>query len=174
MASLKQCFLINSLYCNPIFNLITSFILATRWQEHANSNTVFKHRLSPVHSVKEIHLAETQKTESNLESPISGEVAKSMQADENILSANLPSQEMKKYQYFDLKWSVQAPLTPLRSTNMIQSKIRPSIFFFFFFFFNDNLPPLFFGHRFPVIPKTCIFSDHKMNKPKIKKSPTLY
>jgi len=78
MASLKQCLPINSLYCNPICNYITSFILATRWQEHANSNTVSKRRLSPVHSVKEIHLAETQKTESNLLSPISGEVAKSM------------------------------------------------------------------------------------------------
>ena len=135
MASLKQCLPINSLYCNPICIYITSFVLATRWQEHANSITGFSLCLSTVHSVKEIHLAETQKTESNLLSPISGEVAKSMQADENILSANLPSQEMKKYQQFDLKWSVQAPLTPLRSTNMIQSKINPSSFFFFFFFF---------------------------------------
>ena len=78
MASLKQCLPINSLYCNPICIYITSFVLATRWQEHANSITGFSLCLSTVHSVKEIHLAETQKTESNLLSPISGEVAKSM------------------------------------------------------------------------------------------------
>ena len=60
MASLKQCLPINSLYCNPICNYITSFILATRWQEHANSITGFSLCLSTVHSVKEMHLAETQ------------------------------------------------------------------------------------------------------------------
>ena len=65
---------------------------------------------------------------------------------------------MKKYQYFHFKRSVQAPHTPTGSRNMIKSKIWHSIFF------NDNLPPLFFGHRFPVSAKTGIFSDNPMNK----------
>ena len=37
-------------------------------------------------------------------------------------------------------------------------------FYFFKFFFNDNLPPLFFGHRFPVTTNPGIFSDKWMNK----------